>query len=93
MLRKTVCGLLTYSLREFDLLRNGAFLERHWRKTVVAVIFFTRVRRESVTSVLLRTHNPSLSPTERGYVIDSRFAQAVVWFEVMWSDKLLFICS
>ena len=63
------------------------------RNTVLAVIFFTRVRRESVMSVLLRTHNPSLSPTERGYVVYARFAQDVVWFEVMCSDKLLFICS
>ena len=94
VLRKTVCGLFTYSLREFDLLRNGAFWNdtgsfRFLRKIVLAVIFFTRVRRESVMSVLLRTHNLSLSPTERGYVVYDRFARDVVWFEVMSSDKLL----
>jgi len=59
------------------------------RNTSLAVIFFTRVRRESVMSVLLRTHNLSLSPTERGYVVYDRFARDVVWFEVMSSDKLL----
>jgi hypothetical protein len=65
VLRKTVCGLFTYSLRDFDLLRNGAFWKdtgsfRFLRTTVLGVIFFTRVRRERVMSVLLRTHNLDL---------------------------------